>query len=75
MVVNESSPLRELHNRIYDKFEINGDEFKLKLSFCCKNRQSIGLSYFKDNEDLERFLLGQSKNIFNRYNIACFKGA
>ena len=62
MVVEESIPLSELENRIYEKFEINYDEFKLKLSICHKNRQSIGPSYVKDDQDLEAFLLGQSKN-------------
>ena len=45
MVVDESIPLTELHNQIYEKFEINCDEFKLKLSICRKNRQNIGPSY------------------------------
>lgn len=34
----------------------------MKLSFCRKNRQSIRLTYVKDKEDLEAFLLGRSKN-------------
>ena len=54
--------MSKLHNQIYEKFEINCDEFKLKLSVCCKNRQSIRLSYVKDDEVLEAFLLGQLKN-------------
>ena len=58
MVVEESIPLSELENQIYEKFEINYDEFKLKLSICHKNRQSIGPSYVKDDENLEAFLLG-----------------
>ena len=62
MVVDESIPLSELHNQIYKKFEINCDEFKLKLSVCRKNRESIGLSYVKDDEDLEAFLLGRLEN-------------
>ena len=62
MVVDEFITLSELHNRIYEKFEIKCDEFKLKLSVCRKNKQSIKPSYVKDNEDLEAFLLGRSKN-------------
>ena len=62
MVVDEFIPLSELHNRIYEKFEINCDEFKLNLSFCRKNRESIGPCYVKDDEELEAFLLGRSEN-------------
>ena len=62
MVVDESISLSELHNRICEKFEINYDEFKLKLSICRKNRKSIGPSYVKDDEDLEAYLLGRSDN-------------
>ena len=62
MVVDKSIPLSGLHNRIYEKFKINYDEFKLKLSICHKNRQSIGLSYVKDDEDLKAFLLGWSEH-------------
>ena len=62
MVVDESIPLSELHDRIYEKFKINCDEFELKLSVCCKNKESIRPSYVKDDEDLEAYLLGQSEN-------------
>ena len=61
-MVNESIPLRELHNQIYEKFEINCDEFKLKLSVFRTIIQSIGPSNVKDNEDLEAFLLGRLEN-------------
>ena len=33
MVVDESIPLKELHDRIFEKFGINKEEFNLKLSF------------------------------------------
>ena len=62
MAVDEFIPLSELHNRIYEKFEIKCDEFNLKLSICHKNRHNIGPSYVKDDEKLEEFLLGHSEN-------------
>ena len=62
MVVDESIPLRELHNRIFDKFGINRDEFNLKSSFVPKSRRRIGPSYMMHDEDVEAFLLGRTKN-------------
>ena len=62
MVLDECIPLRELHNRIYDKFGINKEEFNLKLSFCVDSRRTSEPSYVKDDEDLEAFLLGRTKN-------------
>ena len=62
MVVDKCSSFRELHDRIYEKFGINKEEFNLKLSFCVKSRRRRGPSYVKDDEDLKAFLLGQMKN-------------
>ena len=62
MVVDESIPLRELHNRIFEKFGINREEFNLKLSFVPKSRRRIRPSYVMDDEDVEAFLLGRTKN-------------
>ena len=62
MVVDESILLRELHDRIFEKFGINKEEFNLKLSFVPKSRRCIGPSYVMDDEDIEAFLLGRTKN-------------
>ena len=62
MVIDESIPLRELHDRIFEKFGINKEEFNLKLSFVPKSRQRIWPSYVMDDEDVEAFLLGRTKN-------------
>ena len=62
MVVDESISLRELHNRIFEKFGINKEEFNLKLSFVPKSRRHIGPSYVMDDEDIEAFLLGRTWN-------------
>ena len=37
MVVNECIPLRELHNRIYEKFKINKEEGRVQfeIKFLC----------------------------------------
>ena len=44
MVIDESIPLRELQDRIFEKFGINKEEFNLKLSFCAKSRRTSGPS-------------------------------
>ena len=62
MVIDESISLTELHDRIFEKFGINKEEFNLKLSFVPKSRRRIGLSYVIDDEDVEAFLLGRTKN-------------
>ena len=62
MVVDKWIPLSRLHNWIYEKLEINCDDFKLKLSFCCKNRESIRPNYVKNDEELKAVLLGRSEN-------------
>ena len=66
MVVDECILLRELHDRIYEKFGIKKKKkFNLKLSFYAKSRWTSGPSYVMDDEDLEAFLLGKSKNTFD----------
>src|SRR5690606_18972773 len=62
MVVDESIPLRELHDRICEKFGINREEFDLRVSFVPKIRRRIGPSYVMDDEDVDAFLLGRTKN-------------
>ena len=62
LVVNESISLRELHDQIFEKFGINKEELNLKLSFVPKSRRRIGPSYVMDDEDVEAFLLGRTKN-------------
>ena len=65
MVVDESILLRELHEWIFEKLGINKEEFNLKLSFVPKSTRRIGSSYMMDDEDVEAFLLGQTKNIID----------
>ena len=62
IIVDESILLRELDDRIFEKFGINKEDFNLKLSFCAKTRRSNGPSYVQDEEDVDAFLLAQTNN-------------
>ena len=55
MVIDQCIPMREQHDQIYEKFEINKEEFNLKLSFYAKSRRTSGPSYVMVDEDLQAF--------------------
>ena len=62
MVVDECISLSELHDKVYEKLQINKEEFRLKFSYCLIYRQRKWASYLNndDDNDVETFLLGRT---------------